>query len=471
MSDYLFRREIYRRAQAAKTFKLEEFLFKEQLDFVRDPAPFKTAVCSRRAGKTISCAADLCETAFFNPDTTCLYITLARNNAKKLIWPEIKKINRIFNLGGDPNEADLSMKFPNGSIIYCSGASNIAEIEKFRGLALKKVYLDECQSFPAYIKVLIDDILSPALMDYAGSLILIGTPGPVPVGFFYDCSVSAEWAHHEWTYWQNPHIETKSGLTHQQTFDRELKRRGVTAEDPSIQREWFGKWKFDPESLVFRYSAELNDYQDTPHQPSDYTFIMGVDFGYEDADAIAILGWSEKTPITYLVDELVMPKQGITELVEQIEIFRKKYQVSKIVADFGGLGKKISEEIIRRWQVPVEAADKVRKFEAIELMNDALRTQRFMAKKSSRFAADAMLVEWDKEKSTPEKKKISDRFHSDILDAALYAFRLSPAYAYAPPIPKPTYGTDAWMDEQIEKMEEHALEQARKENLEEEWSW
>lgn len=471
MNHSLFKREIYRRAQAAKTFKLEEFLFKEQLDFVRDPAPFKTAVCSRRAGKTISCAADLCETAFFNPGTTCLYITLARNNAKKLIWPEIKKINRLFNLGGDPNEADLSMKFSNGSIIYCSGASNIAEIEKFRGLALKKVYLDECQSFPSYIKVLIDDILSPALMDYAGSLILIGTPGPVPVGFFYDCSISSEWAHHEWTFWQNPHIEEKSGLTHQQTFDRELKRRGVTSEEPSIQREWFGKWKFDPESLVFKYDAARNDFNDLPHQPSDYVYIMGVDFGYEDADAISILAWSEKTPVTYMVDELVVPKQGITELVEQIELLRKKYQISKIVADFGGLGKKISEEIIRRWQVPVEPADKQRKFEAIELMNDALRTSRFMVRKSSRFAADAMLVEWDKEKSTPDKRVVSDRFHSDILDAALYAFRLSPAYAYSPPPPKAEYGTDAWMDEQIEKMEQHALKQAELHKESDEWSW
>ena len=53
-------------------FNLESFLFKEQLDLVRDPSKFATAVCSVRAGKTIACAADLIDTALTKPGTVGL---------------------------------------------------------------------------------------------------------------------------------------------------------------------------------------------------------------------------------------------------------------------------------------------------------------------------------------------------------------------------------------------------------------
>ena len=67
---------------AKPKFCLEEFLFKEQLCLARDPARFATAVCSVRAGKTVTCAADLIDTAIHNPGTVGLYITLARSSAK-----------------------------------------------------------------------------------------------------------------------------------------------------------------------------------------------------------------------------------------------------------------------------------------------------------------------------------------------------------------------------------------------------
>ena len=105
-------------------FTIESFCFKEQIDFIRDEAQFKTAVCSRRSGKTIACAADLLNTAISNDGVVCLYITLKRVNAKRIIWPELIKINREYRLGGTPNESDLSLKMPNGSIIYASGAQD-----------------------------------------------------------------------------------------------------------------------------------------------------------------------------------------------------------------------------------------------------------------------------------------------------------------------------------------------------------
>jgi len=441
-----------------KPFKVEEFLFKQQLDFVLDPARFKTAVTTRRSGKTVSCSADLTWTALENDEVVCVYVTLTRGVAKRNIWPEFKKLNRKFKLGAEFNESDLSIQFPNGSIVYLSGAADKADIEKFRGLSIKKVYLDECQSFPIYIQELIDEVLAPALMDHAGSLILIGTPGPVPAGYFYDCSQNATWSHHFWSFFDNNHFPAlKKGYTHHEILKEELERTGLSVDHPKIQREWFGKWVLDRNSLVYHYSPDKCDYSGTL-PAHDYIFILGIDIGFHDADALAVLAYSEETRSTFLVEEIVTTRQGITELADQIKLLQSKFNIEKMVMDTGGLGKKISEELSSRYQITVEPADKTRKVEFIELMNDDLRTGRFKARKTSQFASDCMKVEWDFEKSTPDKRRISDRFHSDICDAVLYAWRASYSYMHEPKPKKPKWGTKEWADQEAERLEEEALE-------------
>jgi hypothetical protein len=124
-----------------------------------------------------------------------------------------------------------------------------------------------------------------------------------------------------------------------------------------------------------------------------------------------------------------------------------KYQPLAVVADTGGLGKKIADEVTQRTGVPIEAAEKERKLEHIELLNDAMRTSRFFAPANSRFADDCMRVEWDR--SRPEKPKISERFHSDIADAVLYAWRKALAWTFVEPkAPAPKLNTPEWFEAQ-----------------------
>ena len=444
-----------------RKFNITQFLFEQQLKFVEDTNPFKVAVCSRRSGKTTACAAHLIATAIANPETNSLYITLTRDMAKKLVWKELRRINKDRDLKAKENETELSMTFPNGSVIYLSGCKDSTEIEKFRGLALKLCYIDECQSFREYIQDLINDIIAPALIDYAGSLCLIGTPGPIPTGFFHECAVESEvWSKHGWTLWDNPHLPLKSGVTQQQLLERELKRRGVQESDPGIQREFYGKWVLDSDSLLIHYDSNKNHYETLPSHKFHY--ILGVDIGFEDADALAVLAWTDASPTTYLVEEIVTTKQGLTELADQINSLTKKYNPDNIIMDTGGLGKKIAEELIRRFQIPIEAADKARKMENYEFLNDALRTGMFKAKHDSRFAKDSMMMEIDWDKSTPDKTVVSNRYHSDIIDAVLYAFKRSPAYAYeAPQKQPPKWGTKEWAEQQSTEMFEKELEGAQ----------
>ena len=120
-----------------------------------------------------------------------------------------------------------------------------------------------------------------------------------------------------------------------------------------------------------------------------------------------------------------------------------------MVMDAGALGKKIQEELRMRHGLNIEAAEKTRKVEFIELLNDDLRTEKFKAFKNSLFEEDCMLVQWDKDSRirNPERPKISDSYHSDICDAVLYALREGRHYLSENPAPAIKPGTDEAMDE------------------------
>jgi phage terminase large subunit len=444
-------RELVSRTRAS--FRLEDYLFDKQLAFVLDPSPYATAVCSRRAGKTVACAADLIHTALSFPGVVCLYITTSRANAKKIIWEELLSINQRYQLGARINNTELTLLVPNKSRVYCSGAKDEAEVNKFRGMAFKKVYIDEAQSFRSHIRSLVDEVISKALFDYDGQLRLTGTPGPVPAGYFYDCATSPQWAHHTWTMLDNPWLKRKSGKSPKKLIEQDCLRKGVTVDDPTIRRECYGEWLEDSNSLVIRYNKDLNHYEDTPILNN---FVLGVDIGHDDADAIVAIGWSDGSPTAYVVEEYVKAGQDISSLATEIDRFIKKYQPLKVVLDTGGLGKKIAEELRKRFSLPVVAAEKARKFEFIEILNDALRTGKLKAKANSTFAEDARKLEWDRDVRNPDKPKVKDTFHSDVVDAVLYAFREALHWLYRPEPPKIVKGSVAWMKQQEDAMWEEA---------------
>lgn len=453
------------REQRKRGFSADLLCFDRQLAFVEDQARFKVAVCSRRAGKTVACAILLLGRALAHARTNHLYVTLSRINAKRIVWRQLLDLNRQHALGGVPNETELTILFPNGSVVYLSGAKDSGEVEKFRGLSIKTVVIDEAQSFRPYLKTLIDDVLVPCLWDVQGELVLIGTPGPVKAGTFWEAYSGKSWSAHHWTIIDNPHILRLSGKTPEVILEEERARRGIGEEDPTYQRESLGRWVNDFQSLVFHYDSQRNGFAHLPDGVDDSRrslqlsrYVLGVDVGHDDADAIAALGWSEASPDLYLCEEHVQTKASVSDLADAIGRFRDKYSPERIVMDFGGLGKKMSVDIRQRWGIPVEPAEKSEKLRHIELLNDALRTGRFRARTESRFAQDCVLVQWDQDARAKGTLRVSDAYHSDITDAVLYAYRAAQHYQYEPAKPKPTAieRVDLWEQEQLEAVERRA---------------
>lgn len=436
--------------QTSKRFNPAAFCFDAQRPFGTSKGKWVTASCSRRSGKTEGDACLAIDAMQDMPGGVALYITDSRVNAKRIFWNTLKRVSRDADVGATAHEGELRLDLPNGSTCYLLGIHDKDAIDKVRGLPICIVILDEAQLLKN-LKVLVEEVLEPALMDFDGRVVLSGTPGPVTVGYFWECINNEQFEHYSWTVFDNPYIKKKSGKTPQEHLEATLKRRGVTVDDPSIQREFFGRWVYDPNALVFRYDAARNHYDAMPQVRGTLEHVVCGDIGFDDADALGVLAWDTAQPDLYLVHEDVMPKQTITQLGNKLRALVDKYQPIATVLDFGGLGKKIAEELTQRWGLRVEAAEKERKLEHIELLNDALRAGHLFAKQDSQFAQDSMLVEWDK--TNPEKWKISERFHSDACDMVLYGYRRAYHWLWTPEKPKPPpIGSPEWHKAEEEKM-------------------
>lgn len=434
--------------------------FPEQDRFVNDESQFVSALCTRRAGKSTGLGRRFKRTMDQYPGSLCRYLALTRDSAKDIMWNALQELNEANNWNCRFIESTLTMIAPNESRLRLYGADMKNFIRRLRGAKTAANAIDEAQEFSDSVLLdLVDNILTPSMADYEHSWLgLTGTPGPIPRGMFYDITDGGvgEYSLHRWTLYQNPYLPSA------EEFVAKLRvRKKWTDSNPTYLREYKGLWVLDVDSLLVRYDAQINHFDEL--KPQKYVAIMGIDIGFNDADAIAILLWSETDPVTYLVEEKITNGQGLTELVEQIQALEKKWDVSKLVIDEGGLGKKLAEEMRRRHHIPIIAAEKQRKFENIAFLNDALRTGKFKAKSSSRFADDSMRVQIDQDKTTPDRLVVKKGFHSDIIDAVLYAYVASPAFSYQKPVDKPAYRTDKWYEAEVEMMERDTEERLKAE--------
>ena len=444
--------------QISKKELLIEAAFGPQAAFVNDISQFIAAQCSRRSGKTTGLALRFFRTMAKYPKCTCIYLALTRDSAKDILWPVLQELNEQYNLKCEFKESTLECHMPNGSKLKLYGADMPNFIRRLKGQKSPGIAIDEAQDFGMHLQSLINDVLTPLLTDYGGDgwLAITGTPGPVPQGYFFEVTHEGKYGYsvHKWTLLDNPHIPDPV------RFIESLIRRNEWEENnPTLLREWRNQWVLDVDSLWVRYKEEKCHYAELPQQVKKWQYVLGIDIGFRDADALAVVAWSDEVKETYLVEELVTKKQDITSLIEQINEISKRYNFQKIVIDQGGLGLKIAEEMRRRHGISIDPADKKLKAQNVGYLNDDLRLGRFKAHAKSRFALDSYLVQIDWDKSTPDKIVIKKEPHSDIIDAVLYAYKETYAYTHEPePDKKPKWGSKEWADQQHDSMFEAELE-------------
>ena len=397
--------------------------FDKQVAFISDPAKLKTALCSRRAGKTHSAAVYLLKQALENPESEAAYIALTRINAKRVMWPKLKQLDRKYSMNINFNNSELTAYLPNGSVIYLTAANDQADVDKLRGSAFVLIVIDECASFGPHMDELVEEVLEPTLIDHDGTMCLIGTPNAACAGIFHRVTTDphGDYSNHHWTIRDNPHVPHAG-----EWLERRMNRRGWDNEHPVYLREWCGRWIRSTDSLVYKFDEAVNLYDSLPTIDYDFEYILGVDLGFNDASAFTVCAFN--------------------------------------VMDTGGLGKSIAEEFRIRYNLPVHAATKHDKFSYIELLNSDLRSGFIKIPPNSLLAGEWGLLQWEEDRKSEDK-----RFENHLSDAFLYAWRESKHYCSEELPFNPTYGTQEYWKSYWDEWEDKEVINLRKEEEMEWW--
>ncbi len=452
--------ELERRRRPRQTPELDAMmagLHPKQLAFVNDKSRRKTALCSRRAGKSWGIAADLLTGGFSDPGGLSVYIAKSKGDARMILWPDVlEKMDQEFKLGLKLREIDnqLMVELPNRHRLWLAGCKDVTEIEKFRGKKYRKAVVDEAQRI-AFLSELISAVLQPALIDKRGELILAGTPSPIPAGMFYEKTTgdgSPRWPTYEWTILDNPHIPHAA-----EELRLMREEYGWDEEHPTYQREWRGLWVRDEGSLIYPFQGDKNTFDARPDE-GQWQFAIGVDLGYTSSTAWVVACCRRGHPEVYILE--VEKREGLipSAVAAHCDRFLKKYPGAQLVVDAGGLGKGYVEEMRQSYGVPAQPAVKGNKRAFQELVAGDMRSGviRLDPWKCRALIDEIQILQW-----TPDKSEEDDRFENHAADAFLYAVRALRPH-YRPEENEPKEGSPEWQKREFAKERRQAQEAAKK---------
>jgi hypothetical protein len=479
-----------------------------QQQLIDDDARYVGAVCPRRSGKTFAVTSKVMHYAEKNPGSRILIVSLTLKSTVENYWSGspggLWAQNTKYELGIKFNTSSHTWVHTNGSRGLLAGAETKADIEHLRGAAAEAdiVVIDECKSFaPAHLQDLIENVVEPGLMTRNGQLIMIGTPGSLPLGPFYaatclqnrlehpdrnkptcirwqdranpgpayrdkdgnvDVIVDNLYSLHTWT------IEDNVAVPGQ--WQRALKikaQRGWQDDHPSWRREYLGEWIGDAADLVYAYVAARaagtsvtwtpnpeHGITGLPPEQGPWHLLLGLDLGFVDDSAMILVAYSEQLKELRQVMEYKRPgldAQAFTEVV--LAIIDQYGMPEMVVADFGGGGAKmLLETINQRYGLAIQPAEKRFKNDHIELLNGDFLTGRIKILSGSDLETELEGLQWDLSNDAKTILARTGRLREDpscpnhLCDALLYIWRyayhfFSHAIDFGPPPGSPEWQT------------------------------
>lgn len=435
--------------------------FTLQREFILDKSKMKALFCTRRSAKSYTAGLYLIKTALDRPATSSVYIGLTRDSAKRIVWTDVfKAILTKYNIAVKYNETELTIQFPNGSIIYILGVDDSeAEKDKLLGKKYALAVIDEAASYSIDLHNLIYKILKPALSDYGGTLCMIGTPDNKKDGIFYELTreqmVSPPsrreingWKVWGWTAFDNPFMKDAWNET-----IMDLKASDpLVEEQPWFQQHYMARWVIEDSNKIYRYSNDRNAWAgqlpDYGWKPWQYT--LGIDLGFNDATAFALLAWHENDPNVYIVRAEKWRGLTITDTANAIREWMGEYPIGYFIVD--GANKQAVEEMVRHHSIPLIAAEKHDKASFIRIMNSSFISGKIKVynKGCSQLVEEYDKAVWNKRALEKGIYKEDTSYHPDIADAALYAYRYTYGYAYTAPTPDQVFKND--MEREMHEM-------------------
>lgn len=443
----------------------EAVLHEKQLAFFRDPSQFKTALCGRQSGKTEAGAIVLTKTALDNPGAALLYVTKSKRVGQDIMWGKLNSINETYNLGMEFKYMRGDVTFPNGSIIHIRGADCRSEMDKLRGLTLTGIYVDETQNFTIGLDYMLNDVLFAATLRHKAWVICAGTPNASCTGPFFEMTTAEDglWSNHKWTTVDNPYLPDVA-----ETLQNYRDKMGWTEDNPTFQREFMANWARDSSLLVFRYSDHANILQRFEPKPDeDWRYVLGIDFGFEDATAFVVLAYSKLLGKVVVVESAKEEKLNPAQASAVVDRYCQLYKFERMIGDSGALGKGYVETFNAQYPVhgKIWPAYKVDKLSQINLINADFESHalQIVAESNQELIEELRMAQWSEMSLRYGKFTIERKVQDHLIDAMQYGISACHHRGRGQWAPEgPRRHTAEWYEAQEAKLEASATDRAKR---------
>lgn len=466
-------------------------LFDNQQGVIDDPAPRLCLQKGRRGGGSWVSACWLLEEFERWGGHTSFFIALTKDHAKKVIWASLEQLNARYALGGISNGQEYSWTFPipgRPGVFYTillKGAKDRSQIEALRGHAggLRRVVIDESGSFFPYdrqFRYMIREVLSPQFMDTfhlgGGQLMLTGSPGIDPAGFFYekctgqthDGKPAIQWSTHHWTALNNPTLDGAGYLLEELRENRAdyivddtdpaiivewlVALKDVPLDDerwapvmakltPGFRREYLADWCKDEDALV--YVPRERNLLPTGHYLDEslpWRVVVGCDIGWDDGNGFAAAAKNIRGPQIVLCEAYYLPEMTDEEIADELKRLRAVYRTGEFYVDDVGAGDRLVANM-EHFGIIVQAAPRGRKKPRIEYARTLLENGSLQVRPER---CPDLLQEWSGLPWSEDRQTHREGFHDDVSDAVLAAVNALSQRFVPPPPKRPVPGTPEW---------------------------
>lgn len=455
----------------------------------------------RRAGKTFMAGSLATIVGEAKPQSVTVVFSLTLPQMRKIWWDDpagvLRILDRTFNLKLEFYESTFKWVHQNGSVGYLISCETKARMEYARGIEADLYVVDESQAFaPGALRYLLDSIIEPARRSRKGRVVLIGTPGPIESGPFFEATCHRArhaktklptnvqhgqkdphgrdpkknllWVRHHWT------LKDNTAMPHQWELALDMKAAKGWADDhPVWLRESMGEWAGSFDGLVYRFLLDKagggvtwvpevtkDNPTGLPKAGTPWRLVGGLDLGFEAATSLAVCAYSQVLREFRHVTVISRKKLLVQGIAEMIQEANAKYgNLDIIFADTGNLGVTIVNSLIAEYGFPIEPAKKREKFDHIELVNSGFAACEIKIIDGTTLAEQLESGQWVLDDGTEEdpsklreqlardnKLKENSSIPNDEADAFLYSYTgAMHHFATAPkPLKEPEPGTPEW---------------------------
>jgi hypothetical protein len=374
--------------------------------------------CSRQSGKSTVASIAACHRATFRQKSVQLLISPSLRQSSELFGKVLDVLRACPFAPKRIEESKLSLRLANGARIISLPSSE----DTIRGYSsVDRVIEDES----AFVDDSLNIAVRPMLAVSGGDLWLMSTPNGRHGHFFEAWEKGGKtWDRHTVAAREVPRIKPE--------FLEEEKR----VLGARYAQEYECAFVTAATGRVYHaYDPELNLITKAPQCAYH---LLGIDYGVVDDTAFTVLGWRDHDPCVYVLQSYRMAGTSPSDAAEEAKRLEATYSFVKIVGDVGGMGKGFQVEGARRFQLPIEAAQKTNKPGYIALLNGDLARGRV---KVVRDACPDLIDEWSTLPWAENRMKEAPGFPNHAADSCLYAWRAASAFHETPEEKPPALGT------------------------------